>query len=150
MTTEETILLSVLIEIELWGRAILDRAAWAAEGCGGEWGLASQLRRDGVPFRPAWWEERSLSPAERQRFSRAVKTLVSRGLVIALAHHDAGRTTHLRLTPAGLQAALILAGESPDRHALVWALKTAEWAGPEHVAAVQPVAEPKGVACEPN
>jgi len=142
MTTADEILTSALVELELWGRAILDQAAWAVEGCDGEGGIAPQLRRDGVPFRPARWEGRSLAPIERKRYSRAVGILVRRGLVTALALHDATRTTHLRPTPAGLRAALALAGDAPDRLALVQALRTTEWAGPEHVAAVQPAAEP--------
>ena len=124
------ILMFVTVDLEAWGRALLHYEPWLTEEC------SSDLRRHGVPYRPAWWKGRALGAAERQCFSRVLRSLVGRGLITPLVDQG-GRTSHLRPTPAGLRAALAEADGAPDRQDILRALRAASWAGPEHLAAIQ-------------
>ena len=68
------LLLAVLAEIEQFADVPDD-----AFGTGDRYLIATS--RDGVPFAPAFWVGRSLSPARRMAFSRAARRLAARGLI---------------------------------------------------------------------
>ena len=123
------ILMFVTVDLEAWGRALLHYEPWLTEEC------SSDLRRNGIPYRPAWWKGRAVGPAERQVFSRVLRSLVGRGLIIPLVDKG-GRTSHIRPTPSGLLSVLVEFGNAPDRQNLSRALGVASWAGPEHLSAV--------------
>lgn len=60
-----------------------------------------------VDYEPARWLNRPLDEAERKAFSRELAAMEEAGLIFRLG--DNGRTTQLRLLPAGESAALALA-----------------------------------------
>ncbi len=120
----------VLIDIELWGEAILHPKPHYTHD------VVQSLRHNGVPYRPLFWANRPLTPAGRQEYSRATRRLEVDGLVVVVPNR-AGRAAFVRPTPAGIWFALKNAGDAPNRADIARALREATWAGPEHVAAVE-------------
>lgn len=84
----------------------------------------------GVAYESAAWAGRELSSSEIKRWSRAAEDLERRQLLSR--HRPAGRTTHLRPTPAGIRQALALAGPRADRASIRRALRATAWATPAH------------------
>lgn len=106
--------------------------------------VAFQIRHFGVPYDPAAWLDRHPTAAERQGFSRAVKRLAELDLLTPVARYGT-RTSHVRLTPVGVKAALKLldandgAGSQSravDLEAIRLAIQHCRWATPDHLQAV--------------
>ena len=89
---------------------------------------AYQVRHFGTPYEPKFWLNRTPTAAERQGFSRCVKRLASEGLLELVARWGI-RTSHLRLTPKGLQTAIERMDPADlDLEAVHLALENCKWA----------------------
>jgi DNA-binding MarR family transcriptional regulator len=64
-----------------------------------------RARRGAVPMALARWIGHAPSNTERVRYHRACVRLEAMGLLVRCGHRGGRRTTHLRLTPAGLREA---------------------------------------------
>jgi hypothetical protein len=124
----------VVIHLNVWGRAILDRARW---------GYNPEYKNFGVAFEPSVWQRIAegppLSPAEHKGFCRALQSLEHNGLVEIVRRYGV-KASHVRLTPRGLQVALRLSPWA-DPKAITAALEAAAWATQEHVRAVTAATE---------
>jgi hypothetical protein len=114
------LLLAVLAEIEQFAEVPDD-----AFGTGDRYLVA--MTRDGVPFAPAFWVGRSLSPARRMAFSRAARRLAARGLVRRITERLRDRVRCLVPTADGLARAVLLAGDSVDATAVREGLARTRW-----------------------
>jgi hypothetical protein len=98
---EEAILLGVFCDLERYENMPSDPG----------YGTTSDRlrRRDArlgrVPIDPARWLRRAITPSESVMNSKAYSKLESRGLVVRIKGYAEKQTTHLRLTPAGRDAA---------------------------------------------
>ena len=98
---------------------------------------AYQIRHFGLPYEPKVWIGRIPTEAERQGVSRAVKRLAESDLLEPVARYGT-RTSHFRLTPKGLEAAVkLLDPGDTDLEAIGIALRHCLWGTAEHVAAVE-------------
>jgi len=98
---------------------------------------AYQIRHFGLPYEPKYWLDRHPTEAERQGFSRAVKRLAGSGLMEPVARYGT-RTSHIRMTPKGLETAIKLCPpDDMDLEAVGIALGHCKWGTAEHVAAVE-------------
>jgi hypothetical protein len=114
------LLLAVLAEIEQFAEIPDD-----AFGTGDRFVVA--ISRDGVPFAPAFWVGRSLSPAGRMAFSRAARRLVTREHVRRLTEQLRDRVRCLVPTADGLARAVSRAGDSVDATAVREGLARTRW-----------------------
>lgn len=99
---------------------------------------AYETIHEGVPYAPRTWTNGQLSEADRQGFSRAVKSLTRFKLIVPFCRGT--RTSHLRATARGVRvgiAALRRLGEEPDLEGLARGLAVVAWATEEHVATVE-------------
>jgi hypothetical protein len=81
----------------------------------------------GVPFAPAIWAGKPLSPARRMSFSRAARRLAVRGQVVRVTERLRDRVRYLVPTPDGLRRAIALAGDQANRHAIREGLHRTRW-----------------------
>ena len=114
------LLLAVLAEIEQFAELPDD-----AFGSGDRYLVA--MTCDGVPFMPAWWVGRKLSPARRMAFSRAVRRLAARGLICRVTERLRDRVRCVVPTADGLARAISLAGDSVDPKAVQEGLARTRW-----------------------
>jgi len=71
-----------------------------------------QMRRDLLTRGVPWPVTHRSTPARRASLSRTLRRLEVRGLVVRSSVRGRGRTTHIRLTPAGIALAKRLTAQA--------------------------------------
>lgn len=135
-TTSETILYFVLVAIDAYAVSFQKGEHWTRCPARPEDGNrpAWEIHNRGIPYDPAEWLDRPLSPAEVKTFSRALEDLERKNLLRRI--RSGNRTTHVQLTAAGLTAAIAIEGTAPHLAAIATAFDRIKWAKDLAVAAL--------------
>jgi hypothetical protein len=136
---EAAILTEGLIALKDWGDGLRsrDRSSWWMKKFDDRHNqcFPFQMRHLGIPYEPREWVGEPLTSGERQAFARAAASLEALGLIIPVRQRGT-RLSHFRLTPRGLQIAVVL-NSDVDLQSVKKAIATTKWGTREHLRAVR-------------